>query len=63
MKMAVADAGDGILDSGVFLETGSLGSLRMQHQTLADNDLTYAVEKCANGYFKITNEFNFVPNL
>ncbi|MBK7440405.1 MAG: choice-of-anchor L domain-containing protein [Chitinophagales bacterium] len=56
MKMAVADAGDGILDSGVFLETGSLGSLRMQHQTLADNDLTYAVEKCANGYFKITNE-------
>ena len=56
MKMAVADAGDGVLDSGVFLETGSLGSLRMNHQTLADNDLTYAVEKCANGYFKFTNE-------
>jgi PKD repeat protein len=56
MKMAVADAGDGVLDSGVFLETGSLGSLRMNHQTLADNDLTYAVEKCANGYFKFINE-------
>lgn len=56
MKMAVADAGDGIFDSGVFLETGSLGSLRLLHETLADNDLTYAVEKCANGYFKLTNE-------
>lgn len=56
MKMAVADASDGILDSGVFLETGSLGSLRMVHETLADNGLSFAVEKCANGYFKLTNE-------
>ncbi len=56
MKMIVADAGDAILDSGVFLETGSLGSLRMQYQTLADNDLTNAVEKCAKGYFKLINE-------
>lgn len=56
MKMIVADAGDGVFDSGVFLETGSLGSLRMQYQTLADNDLTYAIEKCAKGYFKLINE-------
>ena len=56
MKIAVADGSDGIFDSGVFLQTGSLGSLRMQHETLADNDLTYAVEKCATGYFKFTNE-------
>ena len=56
MKIAVADGSDGVLDSGVFLETGSLGSLRMNHETMADNDLTYAVEKCATGYFKFTNE-------
>jgi len=56
MKMSIADAGDGILDSGVFLETGSLGSLRMTMEALADNGLSYAVEKCANGYFKLTNE-------
>ncbi len=56
MKMAIADASDGILDSGVFLETGSLGSLRMHHETLADNGLSFAVEKCADGYFKIINE-------
>lgn len=56
MKMAIADAGDGILDSGVFLETGSLGSLRMHHEIMADNGLSFAVEKCANGYFKLINE-------
>ena len=56
MKIAIADGSDGIFDSGVFLETGSLGSLRLIHETLADNELTYAVEKCATGYFKFTNE-------
>lgn len=56
MKMAISDASDGILDSGVFLETGSLGSLRMAHETLAENGLTFAVEKCANGYFKLINQ-------
>lgn len=56
MKMAIADASDAILDSGVFLETGSLGSLRMMHEAYADNGLSFAVEKCANGYFKLTNE-------
>lgn len=56
MKMAIADASDGVLDSGVFLETGSLGSLRMHTDVFADNDLTFAVEKCANGYFTFTNE-------
>lgn len=56
MKIAIADAGDGIYDSGVFLETGSLGSLRLSHETLADMDADYAVEKCANGYFKLINE-------
>ncbi len=56
MKIAIADGSDAIFDSGVFLETGSLGSLRMKHETLADNELTYAVEKCATGYFKFTNE-------
>lgn len=56
MKIAIADAGDGVYDSGVFLETGSLGSLRLAHETLADMDADYAVEKCANGYFKLINE-------
>ncbi|MBX7048116.1 MAG: choice-of-anchor L domain-containing protein [Chitinophagales bacterium] len=56
MKMAIADASDGIYDSGVFLETGSLGSLRMHTDVFADNDLTFAVEKCASGHFTFTNE-------
>ncbi|MFI5170999.1 MAG: choice-of-anchor L domain-containing protein [Chitinophagales bacterium] len=56
MKIAIADGSDMIYDSGVFLETGSLGSLRLKHESLADFELDNAVEKCANGYFKFTNE-------
>jgi len=56
MKIAIADAGDGIYDSGVFLETGSLGSLRLAHETLVDFGSDYAIEKCASGYFKFVNE-------
>lgn len=56
MKIAIADALDGIYDSGVFLETGSLGSLRLNHNAYADNDLDKAVEKCSNGYLKFTNQ-------
>ncbi len=56
MKIAIADDLDQAYDSGVFLETGSLGSLRLSHETMADLDADYAVEKCANGYFKFINE-------
>ncbi len=56
MKIAIADAGDGIFDSGVFLETGSLGSLRLAHEISIDLDADFAIEKCASGYFTFTNE-------
>ncbi|MBC8172617.1 MAG: choice-of-anchor L domain-containing protein [Chitinophagales bacterium] len=55
MKIAVADAGDYILDSGVFLETGSLGSLRMGTAYYGDGTSIMAAEKCSNGYIEFIN--------
>ncbi|HCK21158.1 MAG TPA: hypothetical protein DHW15_03055 [Bacteroidetes bacterium] len=59
MKIAVADAGDYILDSGVFLETGSLGSLRIGTGYYGDGDALVAAEDCSNGYIEFTN---YVPS-
>lgn len=59
MKIAVADAGDMVLDSGVFLKTGSLGSLRMGTGYYGDGDALVAAEECSNGYIEFTN---FVPS-
>lgn len=59
MKIAVADAGDMILDSGVFLETGSLGSLRMGITYYGDGESNLAAEGCSNGYIEFTN---YVPS-
>lgn len=59
MKIAVADAGDMIFDTGVFLETGSLGSLRLGTGYYGDGDALVAAEECANGYIEFTN---FVPS-
>ncbi len=56
MKIAIGDDIDQAFDSGVFLETGSLGSLRLAHQIFIDMDAEFAIEKCANGYFTFTNE-------
>lgn len=59
MKIAVADAGDMILDSGVFLKTGSLGSLRMGTAYYGDGESNSAAEGCSNGYIEFTN---YVPS-
>lgn len=59
MKIAIADAGDMILDSGVFLETGSLGSLRMGVAYYGDGESNTAAEDCSNGYIEFTN---YVPS-
>lgn len=55
MKIAVADAGDGIFDTGVFLKTGSLGSLRLASNYYGEGYSTMAQEKCTNGYLEFTN--------
>lgn len=52
LKLAVSDVGDGILDSGVFIEKGSLGSFGAE--ILPKSVYTrfdYAVEGCNNGKF------------
>lgn len=56
LKLAIADAGDGVLDSGVFLEEGSLNS-NIPVVTQATND---AFEGCRNGVviFGIPNAVN-----
>lgn len=55
MKIAVADAGDGAYDTGVFIKTGSLGSLRMGAGYYGDGAAAGAGEKCSNGYIEFTN--------
>lgn len=55
MKIAVSDAGDQVFDSGVFLETGSLGSLRMGANYYGDGSALAAEENCANGNLEFIN--------
>lgn len=55
MKIAVADAGDGILDTGVFLKTGSLGSMRLASNYYGEGYSVMAEEECTNGYLEFTN--------
>ncbi|QNL21496.1 gliding motility-associated C-terminal domain-containing protein [Hyphobacterium sp. CCMP332] len=52
LKLAVADVGDGILDSGVFIEKGSLGSFgaRILPKSVYTR-FEYGVEGCNNGKF------------
>lgn len=56
MKIALADAGDDVLDSGVFLKTGSLGSLRIAINTEIEDGAAAAKEGCSAGYVNIINE-------
>ncbi len=49
MKLVVADVGDGIFDSGVFLATGALGSLRLGETFVADGDGSAVREGCGVG--------------
>jgi len=56
LKLVIADAGDGIYDSGVFLEAGSLSSnaIRIINNTQVDpSNNYYLVEGCSAGSFKI----------
>ena len=54
LKLAVADAGDFVLDSGVFLEQGSLTSGTTSIATFGPGGLPYVVRGCAPGKFVFT---------
>jgi len=51
LKLAVADAGDFALDSGVFLKAGSLSSpgIKLSVSSTAGNGFTNAIEGCIDG--------------
>ena len=55
LKLAIADVGDGILDSGVFLEAGSLRSnfeISMDLVIETNGDPTVLYEECGSGYLE-----------
>lgn len=56
LKLAIADKGDQILDSGVFLREGSLtsNSISLQSQSVLNNPDPYIVEGCASGFVKVS---------
>ena len=58
LKLAIADASDGIYDSGVFLKAGSLNSNAISIQPVGSGGLVaptpYAVRNCAPGKFIFT---------
>jgi len=67
IKMAIADAGDGILDSGVFLEAGSFTSPSLEITPFADlsnslND-TALIEGCGNPIIEVTRSGNLSDTL
>lgn len=53
LKLAVADAGDGILDSGVFIEAGSLTGrgVTLSSKTSVGFGFENAIEGCVDGIF------------
>jgi gliding motility-associated-like protein len=60
LKMVIADVGDGVYDSGVFIEAGSLSSnvIRIVNQTQTDpHGNSYLVEGCATGSFNVKRPF------
>ncbi|MFN8300108.1 MAG: choice-of-anchor L domain-containing protein [Chitinophagales bacterium] len=58
LKLAVGDAGDGIYDSGVFLEAGSFVSNPPTVTATVDAGFSNTFEGCVGGHFTIN-----VPNL
>ncbi len=56
LRLAVADAGDGILDSGVFIEAGSLTSfgVELSSSTSVGFGFDNAVEGCVDGIITFT---------
>lgn len=53
-KLAIADAGDGVYDSGVFIQSNSFSSVGTTVAASYDPGFTNAFEGCTNGYFTIT---------
>jgi gliding motility-associated-like protein len=62
IKLAIADAGDEILDSGVFIEEGSFTSYsKLDISTEFEYpEFQYAVEGCNKGYFVIKKNLNWI---
>ena len=63
LKIAIADAGDEALDSGVFLEAGGIGCLTPPIVTVnagnaVNSNTPYAVEGCVDGVYTFTNNGN-----
>lgn len=56
IKLAVADASDGVLDSGVFIEAGSFTSngLALETNSSVGGGFLNAVEGCVDGYFVVS---------
>lgn len=56
LKLAIADASDQILDSGVFLEAGSISStgVKLEATTSVGQGFPYAIEGCNYGIFEFT---------
>ncbi|MCS6933776.1 MAG: choice-of-anchor L domain-containing protein [Chitinophagales bacterium] len=54
MKLAIGDAGDGIYDSGVFIQSNSFTSVGTTVTASYDPGFTSAFEGCSKGYFTVT---------
>ncbi|MFN3938994.1 MAG: choice-of-anchor L domain-containing protein [Chitinophagales bacterium] len=58
LKLAIADAGDGVLDSGVFIEAGSLTSPGIVVDVEPEIEgYPYLIEGCVNGSFNVNLSF------
>ena len=64
LKMVVSDVGDGILDSGVFIEKGSLSSRDIQLSSIASSSFFNSlVENCLDGQFEFLRRGNISDSL
>ncbi len=63
LKLAIADAGDGVWDSGVFLEAGSLNTDIVSVTAVTTIGTDTAVEGCLDGAFIFTSNFEVTEDL
>jgi gliding motility-associated-like protein len=64
LKMAVSDVGDGSLDSGVFIEKGSLSSRDVQLSSKVNSSFFKSVvEDCLNGSFEFIRRGDITDSL
>ncbi len=65
IKMAISDAADGILDSGVFIEAGSFSSygITLETNSSVGGGFLDAVEGCVDGYFIISISYPVTDTL